>query len=423
MTSEAYVWVYLPGDTHPTVCGRFSHSPSPSGLPVGTFVYGASYLNNSDAIALDPFALPLLPKEYKTNAQGGVFGVIVDALPDDWGRYVIDRTRGVQKFPVGYMLHTMDDSIGNLAFSSSHNTPPTSSGYVDFDLVPQAREILLGLEEGKPIPKELEDRIKVNTAMGGARPKLTIEYNGHLWLAKFPSKNDVLPYAKIEAAMLDLANRCGVNAAEGFVTAGDVLLVRRFDRAWMKTGWRRESFLSARTLFHSNLAAQTYTYGGSYARLARELTRFSAQGQADQKELFRRMAFNAAISNTDDHDRNHGMIADDMPGTFRLSPAYDLVPQIHSTQRKYHAMILGGSESLVSKSNILADCRAFGLDRQEAERILDDVIAQVDKHWETCLREQGVDDGVIARLTNCFANLPDDEPAVNLERHPFQGRI
>ncbi len=427
MTSEAYVWVHLPGDTRPTLCGHYTHAPTAAGSPVGTFVYGRSYLANPDRIPLDPVALPLRPVTFSTTALNGVFGAIHDAMPDDWGRYVIDKLQGVKAFPVGYMLATLDDSIGNLAFSAASTSAQSSWLPIGMDLLPAAREVLLGIEQGQPVPKELEGRLRPNTAMGGARPKLTVEHDGRLWLAKFPSTRDdqSLPDAKLEAAMLALGVLCGINTAKAQVVLGDVLLVERFDRAWVdgpEPGWRRDSFLSARTIFNASAGAQQTYAGGGYGRLATELVRYSADPQADQKELFRRMVFNVCISNTDDHDRNHGILADDQPGFYRLSPAYDLLPKQHSTLRRFQAMTLGGAESLGTRENLLADSTKFGLSPAEAEAIVKEVELGVALHWHDCLRAQGLSAAAIDRLKPCFSGIPltakDVDQAIESRRNP-----
>ena len=61
MTSEAqlYVWIFLPGEGEPVVCGRFTHRTGPGGGQVGSFVYGRSYLARANALPIDPIALPL----------------------------------------------------------------------------------------------------------------------------------------------------------------------------------------------------------------------------------------------------------------------------------------------------------------------------------------------------------------------------
>jgi serine/threonine-protein kinase HipA len=427
MTSEAYVWVYLPGDTRPTVCGLYTHAPTAAGTPVGTFVYGRSYLANPDRIPLDPVALPLRPMTFSTTVLNGVFGAINDAMPDDWGRYVIDKLQGVKAFPVGYMLATLDDSIGNLAFSAASTDAQSSLNPIGMDLLPAAREALLGIEQGQPVPKALAGRLRPNTAMGGARPKLTVEHDGRLWLAKFPSARDdqSLPDAKLEAAMLALGALCGINTAKAQLALGDVLLVERFDRAWVdgpEPGWRRDSFLSARTIFNASAGAQQTYAAGGYGRLATELVRYSADPQADQKALFRRMVFNVCISNTDDHDRNHGVLADDQPGCYRLSPAYDLLPRQHSTLRKHHAMTLGGAESLGTRENLLVDGAKFGLSPTEAEVIVKEVELGVAHHWHECLRAQGLSASAVDRLKSCFDGIPltanDLDRAIESRRNP-----
>lgn len=418
MISEAaFVWTHLPGDVLPTLCGRFSQELNASGVATGKFVYGKSYLSNPDALALDPVGMPLASKEYATTSLRGVFGPLLDAMPDDWGRYVIDRTAGEQRFPIGYMLKSSDDAVGHISFSASQGAAPAGhdAKAIGMNLLPHAREILLGLEQGKPVPSELALKVRPNTALGGARPKLTVEHEGELWLAKFGSTRDPLdlPYAKIEAAMLDLARRCGIEGVQAEVVLGDVLLVRRFDRqrvyAAQGSGWRRDSFLSARSVFHANLQTQPYVFAGSYARLAKELQRYSSRPAADQEELFRRMVFNASISNTDDHERNHGLLADDEPGTYRLSPAFDLVPTIHATRRRYHAMTLGGGESMATRGNLLSDCTSFGLGRPDAEAIIEKMQACVAANWEACLKKQGVPQAAINRLEACFRGIPESE--------------
>jgi serine/threonine-protein kinase HipA len=158
-------------------------------------------------------------------------------------------------------------------------------------------------------------------------------------------------------------------------------------------------------VFNSNPALQNYAYSGSYPRLAVELRRYSADARADQEQLFRRMVFNVAISNTDDHDRNHGLLAADLPGTYRLSPAYDLVPRLHGTRRHVHAMTLGGSESVASRQNLLADCASFGLSESQAASIIDDTVVRVQDNWRQCLLDQGVSVSGADRLRSCFTGI------------------
>ncbi|EJE54413.1 HipA-like protein [Acidovorax sp. CF316] len=417
MASEIFVWAYLPGDVEPTLCGRFEHGTSSTGH-MGVFAYYKSYLQNPSAIAVDPIALPLRALQFSTTLSKGVFGALLDAMPESWGRHVIDTVQWRQDFPARYMLNTAGDAIGNLAFSQSSTEIPVRRLPIGVEDIGLAQAVLYDLDKHPELVfPEMVEWVWANTAMGGARPKLTVEKDGRLWLAKFPSRNDDanLPMAKLEAAMLDLARRCGINSAisqvvEGDGRHGDVLLVERFDRGPVdgRGMARRDAFLSARTLFECTGFRSDYS--GSYVRLASELERYSCQSESDRAELFRRMVFNALISNTDDHDRNHGLVADDMPGTYRLSPAYDLLPQWRSTRQRGQAMAVGSNGAMATKENLLSECEAFGLTRRNAEEVHGQVAERVAANWRECLVAQGVADKGIALVEGCFSVVPDLMP-------------
>ena len=417
MRSETYTWIFLPGDTTPTLCGRYSHEVTAAGKGVGTFVYGQSYLRRRHALALDPVLLPLVEREFTTTEQGGVFGVLLDAMPDDWGRYVIERRHGPQTFPMGYLLKSQEDRVGNLAFSPSPDKPPAIRPPVNRSLLQLARRVIAGLEDGRPVPPDLEDVIRPNTAMGGARPKFTVEDGQAQWLAKFPSRRDdpEIPIARVEAAMLELARACKINAASAeveHVDGDDILLVRRFDRTRVgerdgQALWCRDGFVSARTVFYSDPLVQQYSYSGSYPRLALELSRWSARPASDRYELFRRMVFNCVISNTDDHDRNHGFISADDAHLFRLAPAYDLVPVRHGTRRRHQQLGVGQEGSAATLNNVLSSVDAFGLSTEAAESIVHEMEECVLDNWRACLSRQGLEKKAADRLAGCFGGLPE----------------
>jgi serine/threonine-protein kinase HipA len=347
MTSEVWVWCWLPGDITPTLAGRFRHARVPgAGLPTyrGEFVYGRRYLADPDALALDPLQLRLADRTYETARLEGFFGPLRDAMPDDWGRYVIDRIHGPQQELTGYLLKAGGDHIGNLGFSASREEAPKPRALPGIEVLESARAVLQGLEAGRPVDPALTQMVRPNTGLGGARPKITIEHQGRQWIAKFPAREDRgAPIARVERAMLALAARCGVRTAHAVVHDGDILLVERFDRALAADGqgWRREAFLSAQTIFHANPAVQAYAFSGSYSRLSLEMARFCDELSNEREQLFRRLVFNCCISNTDDHERNHGFLASDQPGRYLLSPAYDMVPRRHATQRREHALGIG----------------------------------------------------------------------------------
>ncbi len=387
---------------------------TPGGGAVGKFVYRKKYLADAHAVAIDPITLPLADKEFSTTSQRGIFGVFVDAMPDDWGRFVIDQRMGQQTSPVGYLIHSLEDRVGNLSFNRCIDAPPRIPILPGRDILDPARKVMAGLELGLPLPPELEHVFEPNTALGGARPKITIEDAGAQWLAKFPSRRDSpdFPVARIEAAALDLATRCGITSVHAEVVhikGDDILLVKRFDRMRINaSGWCRDPFISAQTVFHSSPQVQAYAYSGSYPRLSRELTRWSADAKRDRRELFRRMVFNCVTSNTDDHERNHGLVGDDVVGTYRLSPAYDMVPSIHATTRRFQALGVGENGSEPTALNILSDCVAFDLTHQEAAKMLKEIQEQAQDEWKACLVKQGFSANALDKLAQCVASLPQD---------------
>jgi len=166
----------------------------------------------------------------------------------------------------------------------------------------------------------------LGTSMGGARPKAVVEDKTGLWLAKFHKPGDRWNNARVEHSMLVLARMAGITTAESKLTTvgdRDVLLVKRFDREKVKGGYTRARMVSGITLLRTDDNALSRGRW-SYVLLAEELRRVASDPRRNAEELFRRMTFNALISNIDDHPRNHAIIAKDR--SWKLSPAYDLTP-------------------------------------------------------------------------------------------------
>jgi hypothetical protein len=130
MTSDAreecFVYVTLPGQTEPVTAGRFVLAGDRRGVPEGRFVYGRSYLERSNAVALDPVELKLSTRTYSTVAMGGMFGALRDASPDYWGRRLIQRHLGkAQPGEMDYLLFSPDDRAGRWdSASTARRLPP-----------------------------------------------------------------------------------------------------------------------------------------------------------------------------------------------------------------------------------------------------------------------------------------------------------
>src|ERR1700722_10555469 len=152
--------------------------------------------------------------------------------------------------------------------------------------------------------------------MGGARPKVVVVDDYGLWLAKFLRSDDRWNNPRVEHAMLELARSCGINAARSRIEnvgGKDVLLVQRFDREKTTRGYVRARMISALTLLRAEESPQMRDRW-SYVLMSEELRKVVAEPKKDPAELFRRMTFNALISNTDDHPRSHALIAFERQG-------------------------------------------------------------------------------------------------------------
>jgi serine/threonine-protein kinase HipA len=250
---------------------------------------------------------------------------------------------------------------------------------------------------------QIEDLLLIGTSMGGARPKAVVEDDSGLWIAKFNRADDAWNSARVEHAMLELARTCGIKTAESKVVRvaeRDVLLVKRFDRERTDQGYLRARMVSALTLLR---AQDTYDDRDkwSYIALAEELRRVCAEPRKDAPELFRRMCFNALISNSDDHPRNHAIIARDRD--WGLSPAYDLTPTTPiSLERRDLALLIGDLGRSARADNLLSRSVRFLVPQEEARTIVARMEEQVRATWRKVARSVGVSERDCDKISGAF---------------------
>ena len=398
MTSDVcYVYIQLPGSLEVVTCGRYQREQTDEGVALGRFVYGQSYLSREDAVALDPFHLPLTSREYTTVKLGGLFGALRDVAPDFWGRRVIERrkrTTGLSEFD--YLVYPSRGRIGALEFGDAVEPPSVSDselpGVHDLRAL---REAAAMVESEAPMDPDLEDLLAAGSSVGGARPKTVIRDKAGTWLAKFPALEDRWSNAAVEGAMLRLASECGIRTPETRLEAvldDQVLLVKRFDRQSASGNAEyRHRMVSALTVLDLDDREVVERSGWSYLSLADELQRWSTEPLLDKRELFRRVVFNALISNTDDHPRNHALIA---PVTgWRLSPAYDLTPSpVRSLEHRDLAMTAGEYGRHASRKNLLSASPRFGFDQGEANHVIDEIVQIIEGRWRQAILEHGGSD-------------------------------
>jgi len=384
-SNEAYVWIWLPGETEPIVAGRLE---ADNGNLL--FNYGKSYLDRvNDTKPAIPIYEPELPLKAGTLPllEGlSLPGCIRDGAPDAWGRRVIiNKKLGLKGAntdtavldELTYLLESGSDRIGALDFQlSPSNYEPRSATNVPLEeLLDSAARV----EKGVPLTPELDIALYHATAIGGARPKALVEDNDKKYVAKFSSSTDIYSVVKAEFIAMRLADLVGLDVAPvKLETAAnkDVLLVERFDRENVEQGWARKPMVSALTLFGLDDMMARYA---SYETLA-EIIRYRFTDPKDTlKELFSRLVFNILCSNTDDHARNHAAFWNGKELT--LTPAYDICPQNRAGNETSQAMLISGNNNLSQLKTCLETAHNFQLSKDDALLIFEKQKSVIEEKW------------------------------------------
>jgi len=399
MTSEreCYVYIVLPGATDFVTAGRFRLSEDRDGNPVGAFVYGRRYRERADAVELDPVELRLSEKIHETARMSGFFGAIRDSMPDFWGRRVIEKRAGLALMEdFDYLMRGPDDRAGALGFGLDVKPPIPRRRFnrtLDLARLRKAAEAVVADDPdlAGSAGKGVEDLLFLGTSMGGARPKTVVQDGDDLWIAKFGRRDDRWNHPRVEHGMLRLAQACGLTVADSRIErvgGRDVLLVRRFDRDWATSGFRRYRMVSALTLLRASDSPGDRARW-SYLLLADEIRRASADPETDLRELFGRLCFNAAVSNLDDHPRNHAIIAKGRD--WRLSPAFDPTPSpVVALERRDLAMTCGRFGRHANRANLMSAHGRFLLSEAHAKAMLRKIVAIIRKDWRPTMRRAGV---------------------------------
>lgn len=386
MNDSLHVWVYLPRALEPVACGMLELV----GGRMCRFAYAREWLERDDAIELSP-DLPLRAGAFEPPSGHDIHPIFEDAGPDRWGRRIIEKAFNLRRrTEIDYLALAGEDRVGALAFSASGTeyVPSNEQALHRADL-----QALLSaaqaLERREDISDDMRRLLRPGTSAGGARPKAIIEDQGRRWIAKFPAEGDTIDVCAVEHACLRLAQSCGIAVPDSMlvqVRGQRVLLVERFDR---DRDGARHHFCSAKTLL---LAEGIEAKDAAYSDLATSARRFSSVPTRDAHEIFRRMAFNVLMENTDDHEKNHAFLW--ASGRWNLAPAYDIQPQLQNIG--YQQLIVGRDGYEPSIQNVLSDCGRFMLSDEEAIAQLSTILDRV-SGWPDVFESEGVSAGDIAQ--------------------------
>lgn len=378
----------------PILVGTLSHEML-RGTPSYSFSFDAEWLRAHRSIFLSGDMRNFSGEQYKS---GEIFGCFGDAMPDRWGKRLIDKRERIKaeqekRIPKAFTdydyLTQLDDYSRMGAFRFMQNgvfigtseqelrVPPLTSLR---EFVFMAHEYERNEQSGQSIREEwLENLFHQGSSLGGARPKANVmDEKGHLCIAKIPSVSDDYDVALWEHFAHVVAKKVGINAAETRLLKLDgvkyhTLLSRRFDRT---DDGRRRHFASALTL--TNLKdGDNVSTGHGYLDIVDVI--IGPTGVADTnamlKELYRRVAFNICIGNHDDHFRNHGFLLG--KNGWKLSPAYDLNPTNMTTQ----SLLISSNTNESSLDSLLDACEDYMIDHKEAETIISEVKQEL-RNWK-----------------------------------------
>lgn len=370
-----------------------------------TFEYAADWRGLDGAFALDP-TLPLTAGQFHS---AGLFNAFTDPAPDRWGRNLLLRRERQLANAEGRAPRTLLDldfltlvedanrlgalrfkEIGAQAFLATTDRPITP-------LVNLPRLLSAATKVIKD--KESEDDLRLllapGASLGGARPKAAVLGGaGQLMIAKFPSPTDDWPVPRWEAVAMELARAAGINvppATLKVVQKSPVFIMTRFDR---DDDGQRLPFISALTALGASDGDVR-----SYIELLDILRQDGSAPERDAEQLWRRMAFNILISNTDDHLRNHGYLRE-LAG-WRLAPAYDLNPMPVDVKPRHHALTLDETDDASSIETAFSVARYFGLKLHQARAIATEVGVAV-LAWREVAAGHGLTNAQIERMASAF---------------------
>ena len=391
---KLYVYADFDWLKAPKLIGELSYD-SVRGNDTYGFEFDKEWLADYDGLFLSDDLNNYLGAQYTQPGQE-IFACFSDALPDRWGRTLLNRReqiaatdekRAVRRLSSFDYLIGIDDfsRMGGCRFAEtkggtfinteeSLRVPPLANVR---ELMRAAHEIELSEEEHVlPSKKWIVQLLHPGTSLGGARPKASVlDEDGSLTVAKFPSRKDDYDVAAWEHFCHVMARKAGINVADTrLISGGDyhILLSKRFDRA---ADGKRIHFASALTLLGLTDGDNAST-GYGYPDIVDFILQHGANVEQNLEELYRRVAFNIIVGNSDDHFRNHGFLL--TRRGWELSPAYDLNPTLSDHQ----SLLINRSTNEADLGILLASSDDYMLPHDRAAAIIAEIKAAM-QQWQT----------------------------------------
>lgn len=370
------------------------------GSEVYSFEFDETWLNNPHINILDPNLHFYSGRQYINDKN--IFGLFSDSAPDRWGRLLLNRRERIiannesrkpnKLYESDYLLGVYDETrMGGLRFKTDKEGDFLSSDRATsvppWTTLRTLEEAARNFEsDDKTLStKWLNQLIKPGSSLGGARPKASVkDQSDQLWIAKFPSKNDDYDIGVWEKIAHDLAKMCGLNVVESkiekFSQYGTTFLIKRFDR----NKKQRIHFSSAMTMLGKK-DGDNSSVGVSYLDIVSFIKSYGASPKKDLKELWKRIVFNMAISNTDDHLRNHGFLL--TKNGWELSPLYDINPIPYGNELSLN---ITKYDNTIDINLAIEVAEQFGLSKKESIDLANKIITTVNENWKNIATKYGL---------------------------------
>jgi serine/threonine-protein kinase HipA len=378
-----------------------------------SFEYSNEWLTSTAfSYPIDPDISLYGGRQYPTNNE---FGVFADSCPDRWGRALINRRERIQAnnenrkpkklYESDYLLGVYDETrMGALRFKLDKDGSFLSN---DSEVAAPPWATLRTLEEASRRFEEddnflndkwLKQLLKPGSSLGGARPKANIQApDDSLWIAKFPSKNDEWNTGAWEKVVHDLAKMCGLDVPESKLETlsklGSTFLVKRFDR----NNDKRIHFSSAMTMLGKTDGANADD-GSGYLDLVAFIKAYGSSPKKDLIELWKRIVFNMAVTNTDDHFRNHGFIL--TKNGWRLSPLYDVNPVPYGDELSLN---VNSSDNSISLELAVESAPYYNISTEDAVKLGNEIVTTVNDNWERLAKQYGINHSSIEYMRPAFS--------------------
>lgn len=412
--TNIYVYAHWQGMVEPKLIGTLSAHQG-KGRKSFSFEYDKNWIKSEQQFLLDPDIQWFSGQQFPNQKEN--FGIFLDSMPDTWGRTLMKRResqsakelglKATNLYEIDYLLGVYDESRkGALRFKLNINgsflddnnntpTPPWSS----IKELQQAANLIESDKDDNEIKKWLAILIAPGSSLGGARPKANLlDEHNNLWIAKFPSQNDIIDKAAWEYLAYQLALKAGINMASSKIEkiSGKyhTFFTERFDRS----KGERIHFASAMTMTGNNEENIRDT-PASYLDIAEFLQYNGTEITADLHQLWRRIIFNIAISNTDDHLRNHGFIL--ASKGWRLSPAYDINPSI---DKNGLALNIDMNNNALDFDLAKSVGEYFKLNNEQMNIIINEVLQAVSE-WKTVANKIGISRGEQELMERAFMHI------------------